>query len=102
MLPFTKVQGLGNDFVVVDLRPGRPGADAGGPSPQDPEVVRAMLDAIPVQESPMVQIALIDMLVQLKATGATPGLVKLSRDKQVIDVVQQRAAWAVQKLEAAR
>jgi len=44
MLPFTKVQGLGNDFVVVDLRPGRPGADAGGPSPQDPHVVRAICD----------------------------------------------------------
>jgi diaminopimelate epimerase len=44
MLPFTKVQGLGNDFVVVDLRPGRPAAEAGGPSPQDPEVVRAICD----------------------------------------------------------
>jgi diaminopimelate epimerase len=44
MLPFTKVQGLGNDFVVVDLRPGRPGADAGGPSPLDPHVVRAICD----------------------------------------------------------
>src|SRR5215471_5110494 len=44
MLPFTKVQGLGNDFVVVDLRPGRPAAEAGGPSPQDPEVARALCD----------------------------------------------------------
>jgi diaminopimelate epimerase len=45
MLPFTKVQGLGNDFVVVDLRPGRPGAStSGGPSPQDPAVVRAICD----------------------------------------------------------
>ena len=64
----------------------------------NPEVARAMLDAIPVQESPMVQIALIDMLVQLNATNVTPGLVKLSRDKQVIEVVRQRAAWAVQKM----
>src|SRR3954468_10407618 len=44
MLPFTKVQGLGNDFVVVDLRPGRPAASAGGPSPEDPAVVRAICD----------------------------------------------------------
>jgi diaminopimelate epimerase len=43
-LPFTKVQGIGNDFVVVDLRPGRPGAAAGGPSPEDPAVVRAICD----------------------------------------------------------
>jgi diaminopimelate epimerase len=43
-LPFTKVEGIGNDFVVVDLRPGRPGARAGGPSPEDPAAVRALCD----------------------------------------------------------
>ena len=43
-LPFTKVEGLGNDFLVVDLRPGRPGAAASGPSPEDPAVVRALCD----------------------------------------------------------
>ena len=43
-LPFTKVEGLGNDFVVVDLRPGRPAAASGGPSPEDPAVVRAICD----------------------------------------------------------
>src|SRR3954447_226707 len=42
-LPFVKVQGLGNDFVVVDLRPGRPGADA-QPAPTDPAVARALCD----------------------------------------------------------
>jgi diaminopimelate epimerase len=43
-LPFAKVQGLGNDFLVVDLRPGRPAALAGGPSPEDPAVVRELCD----------------------------------------------------------
>jgi diaminopimelate epimerase len=43
-LPFTKVEGLGNDFVVVDLRPGRPAAASGSPSPEDPAVVRAICD----------------------------------------------------------
>jgi diaminopimelate epimerase len=43
-LPFVKVEGIGNDFAVVDLRPGRPGALAGGPSPEDPKVVRAICD----------------------------------------------------------
>jgi diaminopimelate epimerase len=42
-LPFAKVEGLGNDFVVVDLRPGRPGADV-TPAPTDPEVARALCD----------------------------------------------------------
>jgi diaminopimelate epimerase len=42
-LPFTKVEGLGNDFLVVDLRPGRPAAGA-SPSPEDPTVVRALCD----------------------------------------------------------
>jgi diaminopimelate epimerase len=42
-LPFVKVQGLGNDFVVVDLRPGRPGA-ALDPAPTDPAVARWLCD----------------------------------------------------------
>jgi diaminopimelate epimerase len=42
-LPFTKVQGLGNDFVVVDLRPGRPASGA-TPSPEQPDLVRAICD----------------------------------------------------------
>ncbi len=43
VLPFTKVEGLGNDFVVVDLRPGRPAAEV-RPSPEDPAVARALCD----------------------------------------------------------
>lgn len=36
-----KYHGLGNDFVIADLRGVRPGA---GPWPEDPEVVRAVCD----------------------------------------------------------
>jgi hypothetical protein len=63
-----------------------------------PPVIRAMVDAIPVQESPLVQIALLDMLVQLNAKSAAPLLTRLSQDAQVDEVVRQRAAWALQKL----
>jgi diaminopimelate epimerase len=42
-IPFAKVEGLGNDFLVVDLRPGRPGADV-APSPADPDVARVLCD----------------------------------------------------------
>jgi len=41
-IPFVKVEGLGNDFLVVDLRPGRPAA--GVPSLTEPAVVRALCD----------------------------------------------------------
>jgi diaminopimelate epimerase len=52
LLPFAKVQGLGNDFVVVDLRPGRPAAAvlavlASPPStlaPVTPAIARALCD----------------------------------------------------------
>src|SRR6185369_6535898 len=42
-VPFAKVQGLGNDFVVVDLRDGRVDADVAA-AIQDPATVRAVCD----------------------------------------------------------
>jgi diaminopimelate epimerase len=42
-IPFAKVQGLGNDFLVVDLRPGQPAA-LSRPSPIEPAVARALCD----------------------------------------------------------
>lgn len=63
-----------------------------------PDVIRAMVQAIPAQDSPLVQIALIDMLVQLNAKSESPALVKLSLDGQADEAVRQRATWAVQKL----
>jgi HEAT repeats/Putative zinc-finger len=68
----------------------------------DPEVVRAMVDAIPVQDSPLVQIALIDMLVQVNARSARPFMVRLAQDTQAQDVVRQRAGWALEKLGGTR
>jgi diaminopimelate epimerase len=43
-LPFTKVEGLGNDFVVVDLRAAAGAANGVTASIQDPSVVRAVCD----------------------------------------------------------
>jgi hypothetical protein len=63
-----------------------------------PGVLDAMAQAIPTQDSPLVQIALIDMLVQLNAKAKAPALVKLSMDAATEEVVRQRAAWAVEKL----
>jgi diaminopimelate epimerase len=41
LLPFVKVEGLGNDFLVIDLRPGKP-AHALAEAAQNPEIVRAL------------------------------------------------------------
>jgi len=68
----------------------------------NPEVARAMADSIPLQDSPLVQIAIIDMLVQMNARGTAPWMVKLARDTQVDSVVQQRATWALQRWGGAR
>ena len=68
----------------------------------NPEVARAMMDAISVQDSPLVQVALVDMLVQLNARSVAPGMAKLAKDPQVDEVVRQRAAWALEKLGGTR
>ena len=67
-----------------------------------PEVALAMVNSITEQESPLVQIALIDMLVQLNARGAAPGLARISNDARMDEVVRQRAAWALHKMETQR
>jgi len=43
LLPFVKVEGLGNDFLVVDLRPGKP-AQPLAEMVTRPDVVRALCD----------------------------------------------------------
>jgi len=65
----------------------------------DPEVARAMVSSIPGQESPLVQIALVDMLVQLNARGVAPELGKLAQDSRLDEMVRQRLSWALPKLE---
>jgi HEAT repeat protein len=68
----------------------------------DPETARAMANSIPGQESPLVQIALIDMLVQLNARNVGPDLERISKDLRMDEMVRQRAAWALHKMEAER
>jgi hypothetical protein len=65
----------------------------------NPEIRRALVDSLPVQDSPLVQIALIDLLVQLNDTGALPTLHKLGADAQTDEAVRQRAVSAAEKLE---
>jgi hypothetical protein len=69
---------------------------------KNPEVRRALVDSIPVQDSPLVQIALIDVLVQLNDKDAVPALRKLAKDKDADENVRQRAESALQRLEKLR
>ncbi|HUI53557.1 MAG TPA: HEAT repeat domain-containing protein [Bryobacteraceae bacterium] len=65
----------------------------------NPEIRRALVDALPLQDSPLVQIALIDVLVQANEKSAVPALRKLATDAQADESVRQRASAGVQKLE---
>jgi hypothetical protein len=67
-----------------------------------PQIRRALADAVPVQDSPLVQIALMDLLVQLNDKEAAPALRKLAQDAQADDQVRQHAAWAIQRMEVSQ
>lgn len=64
----------------------------------DPNVRTALIDSLPMQDQPLVQIALIDLLVQLNARDAAPVLQKLAQQADANDSVRQRAASAYEKL----
>lgn len=63
-----------------------------------PEINRGLIDALPTQDSPLVQIALIDMLVQMNDGAAAPALQKLAHDASANEAVRQRATWGLGKL----
>ena len=65
----------------------------------DAAVRRALVDSLSVQDSPIVQCALIDLLVQVNERGSAPELRKLAQDSQADEVVRQRATLAMHKLE---
>ena len=64
----------------------------------DPSIRRALLDSIPTQESPLVQIALIDAVVQIRDVNAGQELQKIAADQQYHRNVRQRAQWGIQQL----
>jgi hypothetical protein len=68
----------------------------------NPQIRRALADAVPVQDSPLVQIALMDLLVQLNDKEAAPALRKLAQDAQADNQVRQHAAWAIQRMEVSQ
>ena len=64
-----------------------------------PETRRAVVDALPAQTTPLVQVALIDLLVDFKERNAAGVLQKMAANRDVNDGVRQQAQWALEKLQ---
>lgn len=64
-----------------------------------PVARKGLVQAIPKQESPMVQVALIDALTELHDRQAVPALQSVSRDADINPEVRQRAQWALGKIQ---
>lgn len=62
-----------------------------------PEVGQGMVTALNRSDSPLVQIALIDALVEMKDRRLVATLQKLSTDQAVNESVRQRAHWAMSR-----
>ncbi len=61
-------------------------------------VRKALVESIPRQDSPLVQIGLIDAVVHMRDSAAGPELQKLSHDAQANAAVRERAQWGLEKL----
>lgn len=66
----------------------------------DANVRKALEQSIPTQQSPLLQIALIDALVHIRDNSAAGELKKLSGDNAINAAVRQRAQWAIEKLSS--
>lgn len=63
-----------------------------------PVMRTAIIQSIRKQTTPLVQVALIDLLVDLKETQAAPELQQIASDPQIDAGVRQHAQWALGKL----
>lgn len=68
----------------------------------NPDIQRALVDALPLQDSPLVEIALIDVLTEVNDKASVPALRQLAEDAKADDAVRQRAAAGVKKLEVSK
>lgn len=65
---------------------------------RQPIVQQGLVQALQPQESPLVQVALIDLLVEMRDPGARLQLQRVRQDPNLNPVVRQRAEWALAKL----
>lgn len=64
----------------------------------NPKVRSGLVESLPKQDSPLVQISLIDLLVQLQERQAIDTLRQLADDEAQNQQVRQRAAWGLREL----
>lgn len=65
---------------------------------RQPQVHKGILDSLQREQSPLVQVALIDQLVEWHDREAKPHLEELRQSHDVNPVVRQHADWAISKL----
>ena len=63
-----------------------------------PQVRNSVVNALQDQQSPLVQVALIDQLVEWQDREAAPHLEKLRQSTNLNPTVRERADWAIRKL----
>ena len=59
----------------------------------------AVIQALPKQTTPIVQVALIDFLAELKEKNAAPELRRLASDPDIDPGVRNRAEWALERMQ---
>ena len=65
---------------------------------RDALVKKGLLDSLPRQHSPLVQIELINLMVELKEKESVPVLKALLQNSELNNSVRERAEWGLQKL----
>ena len=64
-----------------------------------PQVRNGVLEALPEQQSPLVQVAMIDQLTEWRDPDAAQHLRKFEQTPNLNPAVKQRAEWAIAKLQ---
>ncbi len=63
-----------------------------------PEIRRELVDALQNQQSPLVQIAIVDLLVDLHDRSAVPQFMKLEQGSKLDPTVKKRVDWGIEQL----
>ncbi len=63
-----------------------------------PEIRSELVGALQTKQSPLVQVALIDLLVDLHDKGAVPQFKKFQQDPKLDPTVKKRVDWGIQQL----